>query len=124
MFKKIIVSLATLQSVAYALSFDNSKSECEEFASLFANTCSSTSSATSFASTASEEYTCSTMSEGQCPGTWSESTGCTFERVLCVTCSVSGGDTYIRVQTNGLPNHCMGSPQIATSNPIDWEVLF
>jgi hypothetical protein len=40
---------------------------------------------------------------------------------MCVTCSQTNSTTYIRVQTNGLPNHCYSSPNTA---PIDLNVDF
>jgi hypothetical protein len=50
---------------------------------------------------------------------------CSWKRKLCVTCSTSGGSTYIRVQTNSMPDHCYGGgPPVVTTQEIDFTVLF
>lgn len=52
-------------------------------------------------------------------------TDCTWDRQLCVTCSTSGGVTYIRVQTNGLPNHCYATSSVTpVSLSVDFKVIW
>jgi hypothetical protein len=57
-----------------------------------------------------------------CAGT--ESNGsCTWDRKLCVTCRDDSGTIKIRVQTNGLPNHCYKNSRIAPVElTVDFEV--
>ena len=66
-----------------------------------------------------------------CPGStsgrkeYSSSSPCTYNRKLCVTCSVKSGTTMIRVQTNNLPNHCSDSNvNTPYEFELDWEVAF
>lgn len=109
MHKAPLAALA-LFGAAYASStadesWDDSLSSCQDYASKFDNTCSS---ATALSSMTSASVTCSN-NYGVCAGT--ESNGsCTWNRKLCVTCRSDQGTVKIRVQTNGLPNHCYKSP--------------
>ena len=98
---------ATSASSSADENWDGTLASCQDYASKFDNTCSSV---TSFNSLPSSSVTCSNV--GVCAG--SESNGsCTWDRKLCVTCRDDGGTVKIRVQTNGLPNHCYKSPQTA-----------
>ena len=57
--------------------------------------------------------------------TYTESSPCTFIRKLCVTCEDIDGETYVRVQTNSLPNHCMnGLLSGATASDADFTVKY
>ena len=98
--------------------WDDTLASCQDYASKFDNTCSS---AADFSSVPTSSVTC-TNSYGVCAG--SESSGsCTWDRKLCVTCRNDSGTVKIRVQTNGLPNHCYKSPRTApTSQTVDFEV--
>ena len=50
---------------------------------------------------------------------------CTFKRKLCVTCYTLRGVPFIRVQSNGLPNHCYTSPRTAPAAlDIDFQVAW
>ena len=65
----------------------------------------------------------------RCPGATGRPTNytsgspCTWTRKLCVTCSERNNKVYIKVQTNGLPNHCINST-VNNANPEEreWEV--
>ena len=65
-----------------------------------------------------------------CPGgsgtqTFTEANPCEFTRKLCVTCEESGGDTYIRVQSNMMPNHCVNAKnENAQASNVDFSVIF
>jgi hypothetical protein len=51
---------------------------------------------------------------------------CTWTRRLCVSCYQTGSDVYMRVQTNGLPNHCysvLNTERVKTT-VIDYSVKF
>ena len=103
----ILIGIIKLTS---ATTYTDSLSDCQAFAALFSNTCNPNNAAVSFASVATQDHTC-TGNVGSCSaGTTND---CTWTRKLCVTCSVMGGATYIRVQTNGMPNHCYKSPNTA-----------
>lgn len=60
-----------------------------------------------------------------CVGTLT-GTNCTWQRKLCVTCRIKNKITYIRVQSNGLPNHCYTTVTSTKmlSLTIDYEVAF
>jgi hypothetical protein len=106
----------------------SSLSECKMIASLFDNTCSSTTQPIDFKTHVGETISCT--GEMHCPGAtgsgvFSATNPCTWQRKLCVTCSEINGVTYVRSQTNTLPNHCFNT---VTANPIeaetDWQVIF
>ena len=66
-----------------------------------------------------------------CPGssekqqTFTSGSPCEFQRKLCVTCEEKGGEVFVRVQTNGMPNHCMnGLVNIPMPMNADWTVQF
>lgn len=50
----------------------------------------------------------------------------TWSRKLCVSCYQTGSDVYMRVQTNGLPNHCYSvlNTERVKSMVIDFSVKF
>ena len=65
-----------------------------------------------------------------CPGgtaalTYDSNAPCEFARKLCVTCSEVDGVVRIKVQSNGLPNHCVTTIESAAA-PVEkeWEVNF
>ena len=66
----------------------------------------------------------------RCPGatdsqSYTKRNPCTWTRKLCVTCRQDGSDVFIRVQGNGLPNHCINSTtNNAVANELGWEVIF
>ena len=50
---------------------------------------------------------------------------CSWVRQLCVTCHQAGDTVKIRVQSNGMPDHCYYSPVVAPRPKfIDYEVNF
>lgn len=49
---------------------------------------------------------------------------CKFSRKLCVTCYTKNSNTWIRVQTNSFPSHCLNSDVTPEANNIDFEVLY
>ena len=54
-----------------------------------------------------------------------ESSPCSWTRKLCVSCFEQGGVVKVKVQTNGLPNHCINSTvNNAVANDLEWEVNF
>ena len=103
---------AIIALAAQAYAAQNTLADCKATAALFDNTCGSTSTPIDFDSHNGKTMTCKgTMS---CPGTeredaqttYTSSNPCQYQRKLCVTCSEVGGEVFIRVQTNGMPNHC------------------
>eukprot|EP01062_Namystynia_karyoxenos_P040521 TRINITY_DN2953_c0_g2_i4.p1 TRINITY_DN2953_c0_g2~~TRINITY_DN2953_c0_g2_i4.p1 ORF type:complete len:861 (+),score=167.19 TRINITY_DN2953_c0_g2_i4:69-2585(+) len=98
--------------------------ECKAVAALFSNTCDTApdSPAPNVTSIKPATVTCSGV--GMCAG---DDTGssCVWHRRLCVTCSEAGGEVRIRVQSNGLPDHCYTSPKIApVALDVDWSAVF
>ena len=102
--------------------------DCQAVAGLFSNTCASSSTPIDFAEHSGEVVSCSGLQ--RCPGSndafdYTIDAPCTWQRKLCVTCSESNGDVYIRVQSNSLPNHCFYTFE---KNPVetvtDWQVKF
>ena len=69
-----------------------------------------------------------------CPGTPIVSGGkeplndpCSFNHKLCVTCSqaTSNDPVMIKVQSNGIPNHCFTSTvNQAEPSEVEWEVIW
>ena len=94
--------------VGAASAYTQTLSDCESVAALFDNTCGGTvmNTADIAGSTdrtltcTGEESVCTAGTEGDKQAT------CTHNYSLCVTCSTIDSETYIRVQNNGLPNHC------------------
>ena len=66
----------------------------------------------------------------RCPGssgsaTYTSSSPCTYERKLCVSCYEENSTVYIKVQSNGLPNHCFHSTvNVATAMEHEWTAAF
>ena len=66
----------------------------------------------------------------RCPGTESSATyttaePCTYTRKLCVSCTETSGVVKVKVQSNGLPNHCFYSTvNVAAASENEWEVVF
>ena len=102
--------------------------ECEAVAAAFDNTCTDGNALTDLAGHAGETVSCTgTM---RCPNasgslTYTSDAPCEWTRKLCVTCSEVSGVVRIKVQDNGMPNHCINS---VVNNAIpfenEWEVNF
>lgn len=96
-----------LLAVASCLAYDQSLRDCKAVAEKFSNTCAHgdyDTPAVSVAGMPSQPFTCA--DKPRCiPSGTSSGRSCTWQRKLCVTCSISSGTTKIRVQTNNLPNH-------------------
>jgi len=60
------------------------------------------------------DYTCSTMSGGECVST----------RRLCVTCEERDSGVFIRVQSDSMPNHCYFADKEPTAYYIDFVAPF
>lgn len=104
-----------------------SLTECDAYAALFYSTCSEAGSNTAAASVSAitaETESCDT-GYGKCIGTVAGDDSCSWSRKLCVTCSWKDGMSFIRVQTNSLPDHCYYAPSTKpVENAIDFEVAF
>ena len=127
--RKLLTASAALAltqlAVVNAATYPATLAGCLAFAALFDNTCSDLSTATDFSSVASETVTC-TGDVAYCAGSW-DSTGstCTWTRKLCVTCSTTNSVTYIRIQTNSLPNRCYyAGKDTPVSQSFDFKVKF
>ena len=56
-----------------------------------------------------------------------EENKCSWTRKLCVSCfEEADGTVKIKVQSNGMPNHCFSSKvdNFATPEEIEWQVVF
>uniref|UniRef100_A0A7S1G3J0 YHYH domain-containing protein n=1 Tax=Bicosoecida sp. CB-2014 TaxID=1486930 RepID=A0A7S1G3J0_9STRA len=100
---------------------------CWTLAAQFRNTCpgAPVSAAVSVADMTGTQVTCSGV--GECPvgGVVGDDGSCSWWRRLCVTCRDDAGTVRVRVQSNGLPDHCFGSPHQAPAPlDIDYEVEF
>ena len=109
-----------------AVVYDQSLSACKAVASQFRNTCSHgdyDTPATSVGAMESQPVQCEFDVGCIKNGTLNGRT-CSWERKLCVTCFVDEDKmTKIRVQTNDLPDHCIGSTAADSMN-FDYEVYF
>jgi hypothetical protein len=136
--KKIVASQLgahTLQSQytqPFNQVYDSSLASCKQFALLFSNTCDPTLPATSYDLIPTVNKTCTNV--GYCPSKTvplginvGNTASCTFERKMCVTCSVGSDSlTYIRVQSNLMPDFCYHNGAFAPSYAwtIDYSVPF
>ena len=127
---RVIFTVATVLASQVAAAIPgNTLADCEAFAATFANTCSSTSTAVTLSSHAGADLEC-TGNSVRCPGgdgakNYTDQDPCKFTRKLCVTCRQSGSDVMIKVQGNGLPNHCVNSTvNNAEAKENEWEVVF
>ena len=109
--------------MAEDLSFTNSYDDCLSFADQFDNTCTSREiQYDSVEDIPSETATCSTAKTCPEEGTLTYPS-CEYVRRLCVSCFMDDDTVMIRVQTNGMPNHCWRSPSVAPEyHTIDWQV--
>ena len=120
----LLISLLVTSSFTADISFGSSIDDCEAFSSMFSNTCATHPliNDLDFSKLTSVEESCAFP--GMCPN-GKTTTVCNWKRILCVSCYSVGGDTMLRVQANGLPDHCYYAPY----NPpkaqyIDFTVLF
>ena len=93
-------TLGLLALQAQAVIPGRTLADCQAFAALFDNTCTSDTPLSSLASHAGEVMECT--GNIRCPdasgsANYSSSNPCTFTRKLCVTCSEQSGTTYITV---------------------------
>ena len=117
--KLLAFSALVMESMA---GYSSSLADCELFAALFANTCSSTTSTVDLTSVASSTFTCNS-DVGLCAAGTTSS--CAWSRQLCVTCSEINSEVYIRVQSNGMPNHCYYVSLFEPSaQSVDFSVLW
>ncbi|CDW72519.1 UNKNOWN [Stylonychia lemnae] len=125
--------LCPIQKVQGAASFfGNTLASCEEFAATFDNTCGRStyyvrdSGSDPFSGMDGAEVSC--VVGTTCPftgATVTEDTPCVWERKLCVTCASYGlNAAKIRIQSNGLPNHCYSPDQPPNEVDIDFEVVY
>ena len=131
MFSKRAAFVGVISTIRASATADedirtNSLADCQKFASKFDNTCTSTSAQLAFDAVPTATVTCA---GNQICGTGSEFTadargGCAWTRKLCVTCYTNSASskTKIRVQSNGLPNHCYTTQNKVKAMDIDFEV--
>lgn len=115
-----ILTLAVLAKVANLITIGTDLAQCYVVAAQFSNTCTSTSVAPTWAALPSATVTCT---QRKCPDS-ATGTSCTWTRQLCVTCYQTGSVVYMRVQTNGMPDHCFYSPYPVKSQKVDFTVKF
>ena len=128
--RAVLLSLALARAAMAAIP-GRSLSDCQAFALNFDNTCSVSNGVTQemdLANDAGVDVSCTGVM--RCPGTSGEATytsssPCTYERKLCVSCYDDGGTTYIKVQANGLPNHCFHSVvNVSSAMEHEWTAVF
>ena len=118
MVKELILLVAGLAAVVHGF---GSLEDCNEVVSHYKNTCSE-GPADSVSAIPSETVTCYDMQS--CPGTQSGNK-CEWERKLCASCwEDKHGTVKVRVQSNGLPNHCFYSPFAPVEKNDDYEAIF
>lgn len=109
---KQLAVLICAMTTARAITIGTAIAECKTVARKFSNTCSGApDTAATWASFTGSAITCT---QRKCPDGVA-GTACTWSRKLCVTCYTSGSDVMMRIQTNGLPDHCFSSPYPVTS---------
>lgn len=115
-FAAILLGAMRVKASAFAdESYDRTLESCLSFARKFAMTCSDITTSKPFSSIETANWVCNNGNYGTCPshGTILSSGQCSFERKLCVSCFEENNVVRIRAQTNGMPNHCFGSPTTA-----------
>jgi len=107
------------ETTASSIGIGRTLADCQYVASLFDSTCNSLDTPVDLNSHVGAEMQCS--GQMMCPGgdgsqLYTTDDPCIFTRKLCVTCQVNAddGETYIRIQSNQLPNHCF---QAINDNP-------
>ena len=107
--------------------------DCNAFASLFDNTCSSNSLSNPAKIgdfTAHAGVTMQCLGDMRCPGTdsvvnYTSDSPCEFARKLCVSCEEVDSVVNITVQSNSLPNHCFYSTvNYGVAREDEWTVTF
>ena len=72
---------------------------------------------------ASETVTCT--GQQACPTTvGGTAPNCAWPRKLCVSCLEESNKVYIRIQSNGLPDHCYGGPPAVIQTQYDVKMVF
>lgn len=57
-----------------------------------------------------------------CPSGSGTAPTCTWKRKLCVSCSQTNSVTYMRIQTNNMPDHCYGGKPTVSEQKTDVTV--
>ena len=126
----LLLSLALARAAMAAIP-GRTLADCQAFALEFDNTCTVSSGVTQemdLANDAGVDVSCTGVM--RCPGTSGEATytsdsPCTYERKLCVSCYEESSTTYIKVQANGLPNHCFHSVvNVSSAMEHEWTAVF
>eukprot|EP00944_MAST-04C_sp_MAST-4C-sp1_P013029 g13029.t1 len=119
----VALCLLLISGRCYVHGLGQSMADCLSVASKFRNTCPSLRNASNnIRDMPGQLVTC--MDVGQCND---QTAGfqCSWVRQLCVTCHQAGDTVKIRVQSNGMPDHCYYSPMVAPRPKfIDYEVNF
>ena len=127
----LFTSLVLVQSALAAIP-GRTLADCNAFADLFDNTCSSVAGVPQVMDLANDSGTTVNCAGAmRCPGTSGEATytsesPCSYERKLCLSCyEDSVATVYIKVQSNALPNHCFFSTlNNAGAIENEWTVVF
>ena len=99
--------------------------DCKAVASQFRNTCTQTPDlAADWTSFAGKTVTCTGMEV--CPSGGGTAPNCSWSRKLCVSCSTDSisSKVYMRVQTNGFPDHCISGPNAIKEVKMDMKFVF
>ncbi|CDW91700.1 UNKNOWN [Stylonychia lemnae] len=117
----LICIIFHIDQVIQQQSYGYNIASCLAFIDKFSNTCDPTlPPATDFDQMDFEEMQCSRP--GLCPDLVTFN-NCKWERILCVTCRQEGDDIFVRVQTNGMPDHCYAEGQFPPQpKVIDFEI--
>eukprot|EP00347_Sterkiella_histriomuscorum_P016151 403354286 len=93
--------------------------QCQDYAKKFANTC--TSGPATWTSFTGATVSCT---QEACPTGGGTAPNCAWTRKLCVTCSSESNKIFIRIQSNGLPNHCYGGRPTVVETVYDMKMVF
>ena len=109
--------------------YSSSLADCKKFAKLFSNTCSDNVAASNIIFLTGKTIKCDNTGPN-CVDAGSrvaDSTACSYDRKLCVSCTQVGGDkgpVWIRVQSNGLPESCFWGFKEVKEQAIDMTVAW
>ncbi|CDW76269.1 UNKNOWN [Stylonychia lemnae] len=121
--KKLFFSIPILL-ILFSWSKGGTVFGCYETALAFKNTCNGAPYyAEDWNTFVTRDVTCNQMQI--CPvGSTGTAPNCTWKRKLCVTCSQQDGQLFMRIQSNGLPDHCVPGKVALQERVIDVKFRF
>ncbi len=119
---KLRAFVLTTLLMTEVFSAESTLANCKTYARLFRNTC--TQAPDGPATTASFATATTSCNQEGCPLNGGTAPNCAWQRKLCVSCTQENSKVYMRVQSNGLPDHCYGGRPNVTETNFDVKFIF